>query len=189
MTLSLLAQAVPDAATPTTIVGAFIFVALSLVALVGWLLRNVFITTIPSLLLTNSETVKQITGTHETTVKTMTDAATSKHMALLVEQKSQRESHEKNLVDLCKVFREESAAERQQCAQQFAAVNASLISLVAAQGEERTAIVAAVNEHTTNQAAQYRHDLYDRLNEAVLGKELAAAKRAEAARNNPTERG
>lgn len=59
MELTLLfAQA--EAATPTTIVGAFIAVSVSLAALLGWVLRHVFITTIPSIVSSHDATVAAI---------------------------------------------------------------------------------------------------------------------------------
>lgn len=129
----LLAQ-LPDAATPTTIVGAFIGIALSLAALLGWIMRHVFVTTIPSIIASSE----------------------AKHAALLSEQKAQRESHERSM----------------------GAMNTAMVGLTAALGEEREAIVNAVNAHTTEQATRYRHDMIDALNKAVLGKELYLAQKA-----------
>lgn len=64
---------VPDVPTPTTIMGAFITVAIGLLGLVVWMMRHVFLTTIPSII-ASSET---------------------KFAGLLADQKEQRESHER----------------------------------------------------------------------------------------------
>lgn len=168
MTPAILLAQIPEGATPTTIIGAFIFISVTLVALIGWLMRHLFLTTIPG---------QQAAFTAALT--TVTESNEKKHAAVIGEQKAQRESHEKTLEGLMLTFRQEAAAERKQCGEQFAALQASIVGLVAAQGEERKAVIASVNEHTTAQAAVYRHDLLDRMNEAVMGRELAQMRKSQ----------
>ena len=143
-------------ATPTTIIGAFIFVCLSLVGLMGWLLRHLFVTTIPAIVADQKEQREA----HE------------------ADQKAQRETSEASLTEVCEAFKQESQAERKLCAEQFTLVNASLAALTAVINQDRSAIVAQINQHTTEAMAQYRHDLYDKMNEIALGKEIAALQKA-----------
>ncbi len=156
--MTLLAQAplpVPDGVAPTTIIGAFIFVTLSLMSVLVWVIRHVFVTTIPSVIATGE----------------------AKHNLVVTEQRAQRECYERNLDAMCKTFAAEGAAERKQCADQFMSMTATLVGLTAALAEERQAIVAAVKQHVTEQAMAYRHELYDKLNTAVLGRDLALAEK------------
>src|SRR5437667_5765789 len=152
MGLALLAQA--EMATPTTIVGAFIFVALCLVGLVGWILKHLFLTTIPGLIQT----------------------AETKHQALVEEVKAQRESHETIIGQLCKTFEVTNAAERKMCADETALLNTSMASLTGAIREREEQIVARVNEHTTDSAGKYRHDIYDQIHAAIMRRSVEGAK-------------
>src|SRR4051812_15996434 len=123
------------AATPTTIVGAFIFVALSLVALIGWILKHLFITTIPGIL---SDQKAQRECYEE-------------------QQAQQREAHEKALNAIVSSFRAETSDERRLCAEQFTLVNTTLAGLTSAVNQEGGRIIAAINAHTTEQMGAYRH--------------------------------
>jgi hypothetical protein len=140
----MLAQ-IADAATPTTIVGAFIFVCLALVALLGWVLKHLFATTIPG---------------------------------IMAEQKEQRECNEKNLTTIISAYQSETKAERDLCAEQFTLVRAGLATLTTACGQHNEIMARTINEHTTEQMAAYRHEMYDKINQAVLGKELYLAQKA-----------
>lgn len=160
----LLAQ-VPEVlpATPTTIIGAFITVSLSLVGLLVWVLRHVFLTTIPS-----------IVG-EQKAQRESNDA----------NQAAQRVSNEKNLAIVIEAFKAEGAAERKQCADQSASTNSAILALAVDAREGRETALATVREHVTKEAAAYRHDLYDKLNEAVMGRELYLAQRAAAKAAKP----
>jgi hypothetical protein len=164
-----LGQLPTEVATPTTIVGAFIAVTMLLAGLLVWMLRYVFMTTIPAIMAT----------------------AELKHAAILAEQKENRECYEAEqkaarecfeatINRVCEKFGAEGAAERKLCADQFASQNAALVALTAVLHEEREVMVATINAHTTEQATAYRHDLYDKLNQAVLGKELYLAQQVAA---------
>lgn len=130
---------VESTATPTTIIGAFIAVSMSLVALVGWIMRHVFMTTIPS----------------------------------IVEDSKQAREAAKAASD----------AERKLCAEQFNLINTSLVGLTTAMASNGSNIVNAVTEHTTKAMADYRHDIYDKINEAVLTREVHLARKAQEQKN------
>lgn len=150
-----------DIPVPTTIVGAFIAISISLVGLVAWILRHLFQTTIPD-----------INKTGE-----------AKHAAVLEEVKAGRVAHEATIARLCDTFQRESEGRRKECEQEVALINASIAGLTTAVREGNERIVASVNQHTTEQVAVYRHDIYDKINEAVMGRELAlATKKTTAAR-------
>lgn len=162
----MLAQ-IPDAATPTTIVGAFITIAVSLAFLIGWILRHVFMTTIP-------QTTKAFTDS----ILVISNSRDTGQAGLLAEQRAQREAHDKQCQEMYKLFRDETAAERRQCADQFQAMNAASTAMATSISEERRAIIASVNGHTSEAMAAYRHDLRGMIQEAVMGRELAAARAA-----------
>ena len=170
LVLICLAQGDSSVATPTTIVGAFIAVTLALAGLLGWVIRHLFITTIPGLL-GDATTLR---AAHEKVVA-----------QLVTDQATQREIHRVMIMDLANVFRSETLAERSLCKEQFAAVNASLAALVAVIGQDRQATIAAINQHTTQAMAEYRHDLADKIQQAVLGRDLHLARKLAEEKGQP----
>lgn len=128
-----------EAATPTTIVGAFIFVALALMSLIGWLMRHIFLTTIP---------------------------------AIHAEQAAERKAHEESEARQRKEHTDDLEAERALRDKQFGVVNAAIVALTSVVDKGREATVSEMKRHITEAMAQYRHDLYDKLNQAVLGRDL-----------------
>lgn len=146
MTLAqLLADTAVEPATPTTIIGAFIFLTLALMGLVGWLIKHVFVTTIPG---------------------------------IMAEMQAQREANANNLKAVMENSNQSTAAERALCAEQFSLVQTQIAALTTAVRQEGPNLIAEINRHTTEQAAAYRHDLVDKMNEAVLGRELHLAQKA-----------
>jgi hypothetical protein len=139
------AQADVTAATPTTIVGAFIFVAVSLVLLIGWILKHLFMTTIPG---------------------------------VLADAKEQRECHERTVDAIVSSARTEQAAERALCEKRAALTDAAVAALTTATSRASDEMTRAINDHTTEQATKYRHDLYDAINRAVLTRDLYIAQKA-----------
>lgn len=150
-------QAAPETAAGLVgyVVAALALVCLTLIGLVVWIIRQQYTATIPAI---QAEQKAQ---------RESNDA----------NQKAQRDSNEKNIAATLAAAAAEASAERKLCAEHLGVLNASLVSLTAAQAAQCQAIVAAVNQHTTEQASAYRHDLANTINEAVLGRELAAAKR------------
>lgn len=122
MQLVLFAQDVPQ--LPTTLLGTFIFVVVVLVGLVGWIMRHVFLTTIPAM------------------------------------QAAAKESQEQ---------------ERKLCTEQFGLLGAHVTALTAAVATGDKEVIASINAHTTEQCTKYRHDVYDKIHEAVLGRDLYLA--------------
>jgi hypothetical protein len=163
--LQLLAQ-LPEQATPNTIVGAFIAVALALSALVGWVVRHVFVTTIPE----STKVTLAVAENFKEAIKTIAASSDTNQAGMRADNQALRAQHDANLGRVLAAVQAEGAAERRLCQEQFTSLNAAIIGLTSTIREEREAIVAAVNHHTTEACAAYRHDLYDKLNEAVMGK-------------------
>ena len=142
-------------ATPTTIVGAFIAVSGSLVILVGWLVKHIFMTTIPSIL------------------KDAEDQR-NKHSE---EQKAQRLANEKALTEISTAYRAESNQERILCKEQFSLMHAALTGLTSAINNDREHTLASVKSFIIEATAAYRHDIRDVVNQAVLTRDMYLAQK------------
>lgn len=141
--LSMFAQVEP--VMPTTVTGGFIAISMMLVGLVVWLMRHVFLTTIPG---------------------------------ILAEMAAARETYTSEAAKARETFTETNADERRLCAEQFALVNAGMSALAQVGVVDRQAIVAEINQHVTESAVAYRHELNNVIQQAVLGKELYLAQKS-----------
>lgn len=143
-----------DIPTPTTILGAFILVSISMSGVIVWLMRHVFSTTIP---------------------------------ALLANQEQERKSHEATINAVVKGYKEEAAAERKLCEEKFELVNASLVALATSSVADGRTQVAEINRHTSEAMAQYRHDMKDSIQQAVLENDLYLLRKREKQEAKPED--
>jgi hypothetical protein len=160
MDLPILAQ-VPEIATPTTIIGAFIAVTLSVTAVLVWVLRHVFLTTIPAIQAQHDKSRELFT----VTVKAVQDKA-------LADAEADRKASQATIDKLCTTFQAEARSERDLCQEQFRLINTSLIGLTTTLREQEEAMVERVNHHTTNTGTVYRHEIRNMIQEAIYGKEV-----------------
>jgi hypothetical protein len=171
----ILAQ-IPEVATPTTIIGAFIAVTLSVTGVLVWVLRHVFLTTVPAIQAQHDKSRELFAQT----IKVIQDKA-------LADAESDRKAHQMTVDKLCTTFQGEARAERDLCQEQFRLVNTSLIGLTATMREQEDAVVEKINHHTTNSGIQYRHEIRNMIQEAIYGKEVWRRKLEEERANTPPQ--
>lgn len=178
------AQADALPATPTTIAGAFIAVCMVLAGLVGWLMRHVFLVTIPGLvaeLASQRDAHAKLQAEKDAAhakAQAEKDAAHEKVIAaMLAENKAQREAHAELVAEIGERYKAAADEERKLCTQQFALVNTALAGLTAVVGQERPLIVAELSQKITEAVSAYRHEQSDKLEQAVFGRELYLEKK------------
>lgn len=160
MEFLMLAQ-IPEVATPTTIIGAFIAVTLSVTGVLVWVLRHVFLTTVPAIQAQHDKSRELFSQT----IKVIQDKA-------LADAENDRRAHQTTIDKLCTAFQAEAKAERDLCQEQFRLVNTSLVGLTATMREQEDAMIEKINHHTTNAGTQYRHEIRNMIQEAIYGKEV-----------------